>query len=82
MPNDPVNHPEHYTKGRVETIEVLEQIGEGYSWPESYLVATCAKYLCRAPYKGNALQDLKKARWYLQRAIESLADSPHPPKDD
>jgi hypothetical protein len=64
--NDPVNHPSHYTFGRFEVIDVLED------WfPEDPLLWQTVKYLARAKHKGNFLQDLKKAQFYLNKRIES-----------
>jgi hypothetical protein len=63
--NDPVNHPAHYTFGKYEVIDVLED------WfPTDPLLWQVGKYIARAAHKGNALQDLEKAAWYLQRRIE------------
>ncbi len=61
--NDLVNHPIHYTKGKIEVIDFIEDQKLGYK--EGNVV----KYVCRARYKGK-LQDLKKAQWYLNRLIE------------
>ena len=70
---DPVNHPEHYTAGKVEIIEILEQAVEDAPDPISGgLLWQTLKYLLRLWYKGNMLQDAKKSRWYLNRLIERL----------
>jgi len=64
---DPVNHPSHYTFGRFEVIDVLQD------WfPSSPLLWQIVKYVARAQHKGNMLQDLKKAQFYLNKAIEQL----------
>jgi hypothetical protein len=64
---DNVNHPEHYTFGRYEVIDVLED------WfPADPLLWQVGKYIARAGHKGNMLEDLKKAAWYLNRRIERL----------
>jgi hypothetical protein len=71
--NDQVNSPAHYTKGRVEAIEVIEDVVAGA--PDAvtgYSVGQTLKYLLRAWHKGNAVQDLQKAAWYLNRAIQRL----------
>jgi hypothetical protein len=63
--SNPVNHPSHYTFGKFEVIEVLED------WfPTNPLLWQVGKYLARAEHKGNSIQDLEKARWYLDREIE------------
>jgi len=63
--NDSVNHPPHYTFGRFEVIDVLED------WfPADPLLWQVGKYIARAGRKGNAVEDLEKAAWYLRRRIE------------
>ena len=68
MANDPVNRPSHYTEGRkFETIEVIEDWGLGFC------LGNTVKYISRAGRKlDQILEDLKKARWYLDREIASL----------
>lgn len=62
-----VNHPSHYTNGKIEVIDFIEDnLGEGF---EYYLVGNIMKYLCRYRYK-NGVEDLKKAKWYLEKLIE------------
>lgn len=60
-----VNHPSHYNKG-IETIDYIE------SWGMNFNVGNVVKYVTRSPYKGNELEDLKKARFYLDREIVRL----------
>ena len=62
--NDPVNHPQHYTHGPIEVIDLIEGFGLGYH------LGNVVKYVLRSPHKGNEIQDLEKARWYLDRWIE------------
>jgi hypothetical protein len=64
--SDPVNNPAHYTTGGIETIDFIEAKKLGYN------LGNVVKYIARADYKGNKLEDLRKAQWYLTRAIESL----------
>lgn len=65
--NDEVNNPSHYTFGKYEVIDVLED------WfPTEPLLWQVGKYISRAAHKGKELQDLKKARFYLQRKIDQL----------
>lgn len=75
---DSVNHPEHYTQGKIEVFDALDD------WSEagmiSYCISNVIKYLTRYQLKGNPLQDLKKARWYLNREIEKYEKS-DPRKD-
>ena len=63
---DPVNSPAHYIAGGIETIDFIEAKKLGYN------LGNVVKYIARADYKGNKLEDLRKAQWYLTRAIESL----------
>jgi hypothetical protein len=72
--SDQVNHPSHYKQGRVEAIDVIEDVVAGAPDPVvGYLVGQTLKYLLRAWHKGNTKQDLQKAAWYLNRAIERLS---------
>lgn len=70
--NDPVNKPAHYNFGKYEVIDVIDD------WKLGYHLGNVVKYVARAPYKGEEIQDLKKAIWYLQRKIDLLqiADAP------
>lgn len=62
-----VNHPSHYTFGDFEVIDVLQD------WfPTSPLLWQVVKYVARAQHKGNMLQDLKKAQFYLSKQIAEL----------
>ena len=63
---DMVNHPPHYKTGGVETIDFIEAKDLGYH------LGNVIKYVSRAKHKGNELEDLKKAQWYLERAIMKL----------
>lgn len=63
---DMVNHPAHYKAGGIETIDFIEAKTLGYH------LGNVVKYVSRADHKGNKLEDLKKAQWYLARAIEKL----------
>lgn len=71
---DAVNHPEHYTTGKTEVIDLLEDLASRYDNPvDAYLVATAAKYLFRSPFKGAQEQDIRKAVWYLTRLADNIA---------
>ena len=65
---DMVNHPPHYKKGDMEAIKVIEA-GIGDQGFVGYLLGNIMKYLLRFPHKGKPIEDLKKARWYLDRLI-------------
>lgn len=64
--NDPVDHPAHYTSGGIETIDFIEAKGLGFN------LGNVVKYVTRAGKKEDLLQDLKKARWYLDREIKQI----------
>lgn len=66
--NDPVKKPGHYTYGRYECIDIIEDILADASGPEGFLIGNAIKYLWRFRHK-NGTEDLEKARWYLDRAI-------------
>jgi hypothetical protein len=71
--SDQVNSPLHYTKGRIEAIEIIEDVVAGAPEPVvGYLIGQTLKYLLRAWHKNNVTQDLQKAAWYLNRAILRL----------
>jgi hypothetical protein len=63
---DNVNHPPHYKVGGIETIDFIE------AKSLSYNLGNVVKYLTRADHKGNKLEDLKKAQWYLNREVSKL----------
>lgn len=72
-----VNHPNHYNKGGIEAIDVIE------AWGLGFCLGNTVKYISRAGEKAEAgmtieektLEDLKKAAWYLDREIERLEKS-------
>lgn len=63
---DPVNHPSHYTAhpSGVEAIQITEHM--------NFCVGNAMKYLWRAGLKDDAVQDLEKARWYIDREIQRI----------
>jgi hypothetical protein len=68
--DDLVNHPSHYTFGEYEVLPVL------MDWfKEDPLGWQVAKYLARYKHKGNPVQDLKKARFYLDELIKEAIDA-------
>lgn len=64
--HDNINHPKHYNHGDIEPIDVIED------WKLPYHLGNVVKYIARAEHKGNMVEDLKKARWYINRYIELL----------
>lgn len=68
MSKDNVNHPQHYTNGKYECIDVLEDITSELTGIEAICTANAVKYLWRWKYK-NGVEDLKKARWYIEKLV-------------
>ena len=66
MTHDPVEHPQHYTFGGIEVIDAIE------AWALGFHLGNVVKYVVRAAHKGQHLEDLRKARWYLDREIQRL----------
>lgn len=62
---DFVNNPPHYTTGGIETIDFIEAKKLNYN------LGNVVKYITRADHKGNRIEDLRKAKWYLEREILS-----------
>tara|TARA_R100000458_G_C8206063_1_gene195051 strand:+ start:639 stop:893 length:255 start_codon:yes stop_codon:yes gene_type:complete len=65
--SDSVNHPSHYKQGKLEMIEAVEGLNLGFH------AGNALKYLVRYQYKHDTpegrLEDLRKARWYINRLI-------------
>lgn len=71
---DNVNHPSHYTQGKVECIDALESATIGKSGIEAVCVANVIKYLWRYEEK-NGIEDVKKAQFYLNRLLATLENN-------
>tara|TARA_R100000773_G_scaffold18268_1_gene16545 strand:+ start:3044 stop:3316 length:273 start_codon:yes stop_codon:yes gene_type:complete len=68
--NDMVNHPPHYNQSGVECIDAISAAtGDNFRY---YLQGNIMKYLWRFDYKGKAVEDLNKAKWYLDKLIEHV----------
>lgn len=72
MKSDPVNHPSHYTSGKIEVIDFLEDQNLPFH------LANALKYICRAGKKdkNKTEEDLRKAVWYLNRYIDHVLRNP------
>ncbi len=68
-----VNHPPHYTFSKIEVLDAIE------AWKLGFHEGQVVKYVTRAKHKGNELQDLKKARFYLDRVIKELENQNEKP---
>ena len=68
--NDPVNHPSHYTDGKIEVIDFIEDKKLGFC------LGNAVKYIARAGKKDptKEIEDLKKAKWYVERRIKQLEE--------
>lgn len=63
-----VNHPTHYNQGGIECIDAMEAAVSGLDGTEALLTGQIIKYLWRWKHK-NGIEDLQKAKWYLERLI-------------
>lgn len=61
-----INHPSHYTFGKIEVIDAIDD------WQLGFYEGQVIKYVARAKHKENELQDLKKAQFYLNRLIKKM----------
>ena len=68
---DLVNNPNHYRQSSTETIDIIKSAMTAEEF-HGYLKGACMKYMSRYKYKGNAVQDLEKAEWYLKRLLKEV----------
>jgi len=66
---EPVDHPSHYNQGKIEVIDAIQD------WKLDFCEGNTVKYVARSKHKGKRLEDLKKARWYLDYLIKQLEDN-------
>jgi len=66
--NDPVNHPKHYTEhaSGIECIQITEHMG--------FNLGNALKYIWRCDLKKDAIEDLEKAKWYIDRELKKRRD--------
>lgn len=57
-------NPKHYNAGKIEVINAIE------AWKMGFCDGNVIKYVARHKYKGKPIEDLKKAKWYLERLIQ------------
>ena len=76
---DSINKPEHYTFGKFECIDVIEELSKqnNLQGAEGFLYGNIIKYLWRYKHK-NGVEDLQKARWYLDRLISNTENDYKP----
>ncbi len=70
---DNVNHPSHYTQGAIECIDAIKEAVKGLLGIEAVCTANIIKYVWRWKFK-NGVEDLHKARWYLDRLIDEVSN--------
>jgi hypothetical protein len=70
---DNVNAPAHYLHGRKETIDVITDCMTNDEF-HGYLKGNILKYVSRYKFKGEPLEDLEKAQWYLNRLIQEVSN--------
>ena len=73
LPRDVVNSPEHYRQGGIEAIDAIQASMTREEF-KGYLKANCMKYLWRYRHKGKPVEDLRKAKWYLDRLLIALGE--------
>ena len=66
-----VNHPSHYISGKYETIDIIEEWTKDLPGAIAFCIGNTLKYLSRWT-KKNGVEDLEKARWYLDKTISLL----------
>jgi len=71
--NENVNAPQHYLHGKKETIDVINDCMTGDEF-HGYLKGNILKYVSRYKFKGEPLEDLQKASWYLNRLIKEVSN--------
>ena len=70
---DNVNAPAHYLHGRKETIDVITDCMTNDEF-HGYLKGNILKYVARYKFKGEPLEDLQKAQWYLNRLLKEVSN--------
>lgn len=74
--SDSVNHPSHYlADSGIEVIDAIE------AWKLGFNLGNTVKYIARADHKGDRLENLQKAKWYLEREIQNEGKSRDEPKE-
>ena len=68
---DKVNHPDHYTQGEIETIEVIQYLTSDLKGIKAVCIGNVVKYVMRCNYK-NGWEDVEKAKWYLDKFMGAI----------
>ena len=70
--DDPVNYPSHYNKGGIGCIDAIKACqGDGFKY---YLQGSAIKYIWRYEHKKKPIQDLEKAKWFINKLIETTQE--------
>ena len=67
--NDEVNNPKHYTSGKIEALEIIEDATKDLDGLEAFAIGSAFKYLVRFDKKNDPVQDLQKAVFYIEKVI-------------
>ena len=70
---DMVNHPPHYNVGGFEVIDIIQAFTEGLNGAAAYATGNIIKYVLRW-HRKNGLEDLKKAKWYIDYILDKYSD--------
>ena len=63
-----INHPNHYNNGKIETIDFINDLGIA----EEFCIGNAIKYISRYRFKDKPIEDLEKAKWYIEYTINIL----------
>lgn len=67
--NDEVNNPKHYTSGKIEALEIIEDATKDLDGLEAFAIGSAFKYLVRFDKKNDPVKDLQKAVFYIEKVI-------------
>lgn len=70
---DNITKPEHYTYGKYECIDIIHEITKDLAGVQAFCLGNTIKYLWRFQHK-NGVEDLQKAKWYLEKLISEFGD--------
>lgn len=74
MPREPYVNPDYYRRGSIEVIEIIE------AYELTYCLASALKYILRCGHKGNPIEDVEKALWFLKRELRQRTKNAIPRK--
>jgi len=69
MKNDEVNSPKHYTSGKIEALDIIEDTTKDLDGLEAFAIGSAFKYLVRFNKKNDSIKDLQKAVFYINKVI-------------